>query len=167
MPDALGPTPRLQAGPLVLEPLRVDDAGEMVGVLAGDLLYAFTGGTPPTAEMLRIQYELKVTGPGRDGEAWHNWIVRDGGTSVGYVQASVTQAAADVAWVIGLGWQGRGLAQKAAIAMCDWLRQAGIRELAAHIHPDHSASIRVAEACALDRTELLDEDGEQIWRWTA
>ena len=38
--------------------------------------------------------------------------------------------------------------------------------LDAHIHPEHVASIRVAEACGLVRTGLVDDEGEGIWRWT-
>ncbi len=163
---ALGPTPRIDAGELVLSPLRVDEAAEMVDVLAGDALYTFTGGSPPTEEVLRSRYEMQVRGPGADGEAWHNWIVRDGGRPVGYVQATVTGHVADVAWVIGLAWQRRAFARRAAIAMCEWLRAAGIERLTAHIRPDHRASIRVAEACGLEPTDVTDDDGERIWSWT-
>ena len=165
--SALERTPRLHTAALRLDPLRVDDAEEVANVLAGDALYEFTGGSPPTAEILRTRDELQVAGPQREGHAWHNWIVREREVPVGYVQASVTKASAEIAWVIALRWQGNGRARAAAGAMCDWLRRSGVRELTAHIHPDHGASIRIAEACGLRRTELIDDDGEHMWQWRA
>ena len=73
-----------------------------------------TGGEPPTVAALQARYVAQVTGGSPDGsETWHNWIVRlrAGDVAVGYVQATVTDGGrvADVAWVIGTPWQGRGL----------------------------------------------------------
>ena len=161
-------TPRLR-----LVPLRVDDAEEMAAVLAGPSLYAFTGGEPPTADELRDRYAAQVAGPGDDDEAWRNWIVREGaeaggggdgdGPAAGYVQATVTADTADVAWVIGEAWQGRGYASEAAQAMVGWLGTHGVRTVTAHIHPEHDASAAVADRVGLKPT-LTIEDGERLWR---
>jgi RimJ/RimL family protein N-acetyltransferase len=156
---------------LRLVPLRVEDAEEMAVVLAAPSLYVVTGGEPPTADELRDLYAAQVAGPEDGDEAWRNWIVRegaehaadDGGAATGYVQATVTGTTADVAWVIGEPWQGRGYASEAAQAMVGWLGTHGVRTVTAHIHPDHDASAAVADRVGLKPT-LTVEDGERLWR---
>ena len=95
-------TPALGDGRLVLEPLRVDHAAEMVDVLSDAGLYAFTGGSPPSRDELERRYERQVTGSGDTDEVWHTWVVRlgDGGPAVGYIQATVRPAvgSAELAW---------------------------------------------------------------------
>ena len=159
-------TPRLR-----LIPLRVEDAEQMAGVLDAPSLYAFTGGEAPSVDELRVRYAAQVAGPPDADEAWRNWIVREAssgdagaeGAAVGYVQATVTGDTADVAWVIGEPWQGRGYASEAAQAMVGWLGSHGIRTVTAHIHPDHDASAAVADRVGLQPT-LTVEDGERLWR---
>ena len=156
-------TPRLR-----LDPLRVDDAGEMAAVLAAPSLYAFTGGEPPGVDELRDRYAVQLEGPPDEDEAWRNWIVREAaedgnGAAIGYVQATVTRDTADVAWVIGEPWQGRGYASEAAQAMVGWLGTHGVRAVTAHIHPEHDASAAVADRVGLKPT-LTVEDGERLWR---
>ena len=153
---------------LRLVPLRVEDAAEMAAVLAAPSLYAFTGGEPPTVDGLRDRYATQVERSADDDEAWRNWIVREGGedgdgAAVGYVQATVTADTADVAWVIGEPWQGRGYASEAAQAMVGWLGTHGVRTVTAHIRPDHEASAAVADRVGL-RPTLTVEDGERLWR---
>jgi hypothetical protein len=60
-------------GRLVLRPLRVADAEEMVGVLGDPALHEFIGGWPLGLEELRRRYAAMVAGPGRPGEVWRNW----------------------------------------------------------------------------------------------
>lgn len=158
-------TPELTTERLVLTPLRVDDAREMVGVLSDAALYTFTGGAPPELEQLQSLYRHQVAGPKSNGEVWHNWVIRlSGGGAIGVVQATVMGESADVAWIVAPAWQRRGYATEAAHAMCEWLLSNGVRALAAHIHPDHVASNRVAAAVGLSATEEIDSDGEVIWR---
>ncbi len=153
---------------LVLTPLDPADAIEMVHVLADPALYCFTGGEPPTLDALQARYRFQVAGATDPRERWLNWIVRlaESREPVGYVQATVTvtDAEADVAWVIGTAWQGRGIAREAAAAMCEQLRAGGVDVISAHIHPDHEASARVARAIGLDVTDEVDDDGERVWR---
>ena len=75
---------------------------------------------------------------------------------------AVLVLAADVAWVIRPPNQGRGLATEAASAMIEWLSQSGVVRYAAHIHPDHAASSRVALKIGMHRTALTN-DGEIRW----
>ena len=147
---------------LTLTPLRVEDAEAMVSVLADPALYAFTGGEPPDLASLRRLYAHQVTGASPDGsQRWFNWIVRVDGEAVGYVQATVEDEVAELAWVIGAPWRARGLAARAARLMLHEF-VGTVRLLRAHIHPDHHASNRIATGLGLPPTGAF-EDGEAVW----
>jgi RimJ/RimL family protein N-acetyltransferase len=158
------PTAPLTTARLHLDPLHPQDAAPMVAVLASPELYEFTGGSPPTLADLERRYAAQVAGSDEPGEDWHNWIIRlADGSPVGYVQASVEAGAGDVAWVIAAEMQGRGYAREATAAMCDWLHSVGVQRLAAHVHPDHAASRRVAAAAGFVESGERDDEGEDIW----
>lgn len=157
-------TPRL-----ALLPLSVEHAGEMATVLADPALYAFIGGEPPSPQSLRARYEHLVAGSPDPAVIWCNWVIqlRDDGSLAGTVQATITvgggAAEAEVAWVVGTPWQGRGIATEAARALVGWLRQQSIQTVMAHIHPGNQASAAVAAAAGLVRTDRWHE-GEVQWR---
>jgi RimJ/RimL family protein N-acetyltransferase len=179
------PSEPITTARLDLGPLRVEDAPEMVGVLGDPALYRFIGGGPPTLAELTRRYRAQVGGRSADGrERWHNWIVRErrGGVAMGFVQATVTDGAApgaapgdgdaadgagpleaEVAWLIGTPWQGRGYASEAAAALVAWLGAAGVGSIVAHVHPDHHGSAAVARRAGLEPTEVF-VDGERAWR---
>jgi RimJ/RimL family protein N-acetyltransferase len=146
-----------------MTPVSPGDAVEMTEVLADPALYVYTGGSAPTAGQLEARYRAQVTGSPDPGQVWHNWIIRENGDAVGFVQATVTDDEAEVAWVVGVPWQGRGVAREAASAMCDWLAGLGVNRLLAHIHPDNIASARVASALGMGSTGRMDEDDEMVW----
>lgn len=192
-PAAAAPaTPPLVSSRLDLTPLRVADAEEMVDVLADPALYDVIGGEPPTVAALRERYRLQVRGHADGTETWHNWIVRlrSNGAAIGFVQATVTlrrseraaaenreaapenpeaaaesrAAAADIAWVIGTPWQGRGYAAEAAQALVAWLAASdAATSVTAHIASGHLASEAVARRAGLEPTDEVD-DGEVLWR---
>jgi RimJ/RimL family protein N-acetyltransferase len=160
-------TGRLETERLVLEPLEPRHAAEMVAVLADPELYRHTGGVPPSDDDLRRRYEIQARGRSADGTAlWFNWIVRERstGAAAGFVQATVVVASgtADVAWVVGTAFQGRGYAREAAVAMVDRLCEDGVEHVTAHIHPDNVPSQRVAGALGLVSTRTV-VDGEVRW----
>ncbi len=70
---------------------------------------------------------------------------------------------AELAWVVGTQWQGRGIARVAARLVLDHLLAQGVRRVVAHVHPDHVASQRVAAALGLRPTPVV-VDGEVEWR---
>jgi RimJ/RimL family protein N-acetyltransferase len=157
---------------LDLRPLVVEDADQMVTVLADPELHRFTGGRPATLDELRRQYAGWVAGSGNDREQWLNWIVRlgAGGPAVGTVQATVVTAAellpsttAYVAWVIGTAWQSRGYAGEAARALVRHLLDAGVDDVVAHVNAEHVASAAVAARAGLRPTDQI-ADGEVVWR---
>ncbi|MFI2736951.1 GNAT family N-acetyltransferase [Streptomyces sp. NPDC018711] len=151
---------------LDLLPLSVAHADEMARVLADPALHAFTGGTPLTAPELRARYERLVAGSPDPAVLWCNWVVRLRAEHrlTGTVQATVTEGGrtAEVAWVTGTEWQGRGIAREAARALVDLLLARGVRTVLAHIHPDHTASAAVARAAGLTPTDE-EQDGEVRW----
>lgn len=153
---------------LTLTPLVEDDATVMVEVLGDVRMHEFTGGTPRTLDELRSRYRrLAVGRSGDHREWWFNWIVRmtADAAAVGVLQATVAAdgTSADVAWEIGMPWQGHGFASEAAIAVVDWLIDHDVAQISANIHPDHVASTRVADRAGLRPTQEMD-DGELVWR---
>jgi protein-L-isoaspartate O-methyltransferase len=75
--------------------------------------------------------------------------------------------AAEIAWAVGVAWQGQGIASEAARAVVGWLERRGVATITAHIHPDHHASATVATRAGLRPTgEYRDHEGisEQLWR---
>ncbi|WP_330435052.1 GNAT family N-acetyltransferase [Streptomyces sp. NBC_00825] len=163
-------------------PLRVAYADEMAAVLGDPALHTYTGGAPETADELRARYGRQTAGSPDPGVRWWNWVlrVRDEGRLAGYVQATVDVpgAEAEIAWVVGTRWQGRGYAKEAAEGLvAHLLAGAGtgtgtgagtgvgtgvVRTVLAHIHPDHDASAAVAGAAGLVPTEEWC-DGERRW----
>jgi RimJ/RimL family protein N-acetyltransferase len=149
---------------LALLPLRVEYAEAMAKVLADPELYTFTGGEPPTSTALEARYKRQLAGPEAQGESWLNWVISspENDELIGYVQATATTDEAEIAWVLGTAWQGRGYAKEAAVGLVAWLKDQGADRIIAHVHPDHTASAAVAAAAGLQRTDHLD-DGEHLW----
>ncbi len=150
---------------VALESLQVEHADEMWSVLADQALYDFTGGEPPSREALAVRYRAQVGGSGRSEERWLNWIVRrtDSGEAIGFVQATIVDGVADIAWLVGVRHQGQGFAVQAARAMIGEVESLGVTSFTAHVHVDHQRSQRVASAVGLERTGAVDDDGEEIW----
>jgi RimJ/RimL family protein N-acetyltransferase len=158
---------RLTTARLVLEPLRVAHAREMVSVLDDPLLRRYVGGESATLGELEARYARQVRGRSADGaQRWVNWVVRlrSSDAAVGFVQATIDaeSGVADLAWVVGSRFQGRGLAGEAASAMASWLRRSGVTGLTAHIHPGNSASEGVARSVGLEPTATVVR-GEVRW----
>jgi RimJ/RimL family protein N-acetyltransferase len=157
--------PPIRTARLDLLPLRVEHAAEMAEVLADPALHTFIGGTPYSPEALLARYERLVAGSPNPSERWLNWVifVRDEGRLVGTVQATVANQTAEIAWVVGTPWQGRGIATEATRGLVDWLSTQPVHTVIAHIHPDHHASAAVATSAGLTATDKL-HDGEVRWQ---
>ncbi|WP_405618794.1 GNAT family N-acetyltransferase [Streptomyces sp. NBC_01511] len=69
---------------------------------------------------------------------------------------------AEIAWVVGVAHQGRGIATEAARGLVGRLERRSVRDIAAHVHPDHAASKAVARAAGLEPTDEW-HDGEVRW----
>lgn len=158
----------IETGRLSLVPLAVEHADEMAEVLSDPALHVFIGGAPHSPQALRARYERLVTGSPEPSVTWWNWVIRlrEEKRLTGTVQATITAAergrAAEVAWVVGTAWQGRGIATEAARGLVVWLQEQGVQGICAHIHPDHHASAAVATAVGLAPTGHWHE-GEIRW----
>ncbi|MDT0392041.1 GNAT family N-acetyltransferase [Streptomyces dubilierae] len=154
---------------LDLLPLRPGHADEMAVVLSDPALHTFIGGTPDTPQDLRARYTRMTAGSPDPAVSWLNWVIRlrEESCLTGTVQATVTPSGhghtAEIAWVVGTGWQGRGIATEAARGLVAWLEEQRVRHLIAHIHPDHRASAAVAGAAGLAPTDH-EQDGEIRWQ---
>ncbi|MFH8793338.1 GNAT family N-acetyltransferase [Streptomyces sp. NPDC017941] len=169
---------------LTLEPLRVAHADEMAAVLGDPALHTFIGGAPDDVTALRARYTRMVAGSPDPRVSWCNWVLRVSadGCLAGTVQATVRPGGpgrskdgcedgsdghgAEIAWMVGTPWQGRGLATEAARGLVTWLLgRPEVTHLLAHIRPDHGASAAVARAAGLAPTDER-HDGEIRWRLT-
>jgi RimJ/RimL family protein N-acetyltransferase len=159
----------IESARLRLEPLATGHAQEMARVLESAALHQFTGGTPDTPEELRARYERLTAGSGEPLVDWLNWVlrVRATGALAGAVQATVRHGRrdpiAEVAWVVGIPWQGAGLAREAVRALVAWLQARGAHTVEAHVHAEHHASAAVALAAGLAQTDETHR-GERVWR---
>lgn len=165
----IGPTPPLQAPRLALRKLGRADAPGLAAAETDPGLFTYIGGEPPSAEELEARIERYNAGPPKSGDAWHNWAIRirETGELIGHLQATVREGgrSAEIAWLVGTPWQGRGYATEAATAVVEWLTAPGsaIELLVAHVHPDNAASAKVAGRLGLTPTDRV-VDGEIQWR---
>ena len=161
-------TPRLELVPVV-----ADDAAELAEVFGDERLYVFLASNPTTAEKLRASFARLAAArlADREGTAQRNWTVRrrGDGRAVGMLQAAFSDhgRGAEIAWAVGVPWQGQGIASEAAQAVVGWLERHGVATITAHIHPDHHASAKVATRAGLRPTGEYREHEricEQLWR---
>ncbi|MEV0278785.1 GNAT family N-acetyltransferase [Streptomyces sp. NPDC050610] len=159
-------TPRLS-----LEPLRVEHAREAAAVFDDVRLHAWTGGAPDSPAQLEARYGRQCEGRSPDGtQGWLNWMLRRTSDRrlIGTVQATLRRRPGDglveasLAWVVGVDYQGSGYGREGALAMAGWLRERGVAELVAYIHPGHDASMGIARALGLNAFDVV-VDGEVLW----
>lgn len=157
---------------LTLEPLTVEHAVEMVEPLSSPQLYTHIDGQAPSQAELRRLYSMQTAGESPAGDAgWLNWIIRrkDLHDTIGYVQATLTisnqSTEADIAWVVSPAAQCQGIATEAARSMVAWLSTNDVDTFKAMIHPENTASQRVAIRLGFAATDEVD-DGESVWRPT-
>ena len=160
---------RISTTRLDLVPLVASDADDLFPVLNDPALGRFTGETPPTnVEAVRTAFARWESRRSPNGaELWLNWVVRrrDDGRAVGYVQATVSDEDAVIAWTVGTAFQRQGFATEAGDALIAWLLDAlGVPSIVGWIHPDNVASQTVAHRIGLHPTDRQHE-GEVVWEY--
>ncbi|MGZ6545290.1 MAG: GNAT family N-acetyltransferase [Actinomycetota bacterium] len=160
---------RLSTPRLDLVPLTAADADDLFPLLADLELGRFTGETPPAdVEAVRARFAKWQARRSPDGaELWLNWVVRrrDDGRAVGYVQATVGDGDAAIAWTVGTAFQRQGFGTEAGHALIAWLRGAiGVPTIVGSIHPDNVASQIAARRIGLRPTARRHE-GEVVWEY--
>lgn len=167
-------TPPLATDRLRLAPLAASDAAECFAVLADPALYELMDGRPPAdLEAIEREFARLARGSGREGEDWHNWIARatGSGVPVGWHQATVAGARADIAWVTFPTARRRGYAREGAAAVLDWLASIGVRETVAQSDVRNAGSMATALSLGFrpdPETIVADLHGEatvdRVWR---
>ncbi|CAG1009995.1 hypothetical protein BURK1_03728 [Burkholderiales bacterium] len=156
---ASGAIPLLPTARLVLEPLVPGHAAEAFVAFADADLYAFMVGEPPASvDALRDEFARLAAGCPRPDERWVNWLARrrDDASLVGWHQATVAGARADIAWVTFAGSTRRGHAREGAAAVVAWLASLGVREIVAQ------SDVRNAASCATAVSLGFVPDAETI-----
>ncbi|MDQ6941795.1 MAG: GNAT family N-acetyltransferase [Candidatus Eremiobacteraeota bacterium] len=154
----------LETERLLLEPIRADHAEGMFEGLREPSLYAYQTDEPPRdLAALRERYVRLAAGRSPDGAFhWLNWILvfRDGGSTAGYVQATVRtdRSSADIGYLILAAHQRRNFAFEAVDAMVRHLFRAGVRELHAVIDVRNRASLALIERAGFTRAKTRASD---------
>jgi ribosomal-protein-alanine N-acetyltransferase len=153
---------RLSWGDLVLEPQTAAHASALLEVLRQPGVYDHLDGEPPELEAFTERLERLETRRSPDGESlWLNWVVEHRGEIVGYVQATVKEDYAFIAYVLGSRAWGRGIATAAVSLMIDELAaNYEVRILAATVAPANAPSIRLLQRLGF---KLVDEGAELLF----
>ncbi len=160
----------LETERLLLVPMTESDAAELYRLLwPRDSEVPDEDRPPPRLEDLRTRIRRWERRRSPDGaEVWLNWTLRlkRDQTVVGRMQATVTERWADMAWVIGRRFRKQGYATEAArcIAAC-LVGYFKVNEIRATIHPDNTASQRVATNVGMRRTGERTSDGDEVWTY--
>jgi RimJ/RimL family protein N-acetyltransferase len=162
---------RIQTARLALMPVTAEETEELAPIFGDKRLYAFTGGEPGTIEELRKTFAQLAEDRAASVSAQLNWVVRRlvDRVAIGMLQAVFSDGgrAAEIAWVVGVPWQGHGFASEAARAVVAWLEGQGVQQVTAWIRPGHHASEAVATRAGLDAIDahrVMRQHTEQLWR---
>jgi RimJ/RimL family protein N-acetyltransferase len=137
-------TPRL-----LLESILPEHAGGLFGLLADPRVYEYIDDAPPTTvAALAARFASMVSGPPphRANERWVNVVVKmkSNGTLIGRLEATVFDGRAEVAYLVGPEFWGKGYAIEGMSAFQDHLRQAElVSEFWATTDPHNTRSIRL------------------------
>jgi RimJ/RimL family protein N-acetyltransferase len=138
---------------LRLAPVMGSHAESMFTVLSNAKLYEYTGGSPPRSVAdLEIWFSALESRKSTENDGlWLTWLMFtiESGKAIGYVQATVGNSQADIAWLVGSEWQGIGYASEAAATLVSWLVANNVDVISAHIHPNHMGSQMVAKAAGI------------------
>lgn len=134
---------------LVLEPLTVAHAAEMLPVISSPELYTFLPSDAPSLTSLRELYHRWTARLSPDGdEIWLNWSARQRNSRafVGHFQAALDgNGIATIAYLVGSSYQRRGYAHEALSVVCGYLSNTlQANTVRAWIDTRNQASIAVA-----------------------
>lgn len=151
---------------LVLEPLVVAHAPRLFATLSDPAIHRYIDETPPVSvDALAERYaRLERRAPPGGGARWLNWVLVDAdGSCVGYVQATVEDGIAWVAWVLGSRWWGRGLATEAVTAMLDHLAAGpDVARFLATVDAGNARSIRLLERLGFTEADAAERAARRV-----
>lgn len=144
---------------LRLEPLGTAHAEAMFAVLGDPAIYEYENARPASVEALRARYARLESRRSPDGrQQWLNWALRlttaPDQPLIGYVQATVDEQTAAIAYELGSAWWRQGLAFEAVQAMIGELAaQYGVRRLRAVFKRANHRSLRLLERLQFEPPE--------------
>jgi RimJ/RimL family protein N-acetyltransferase len=148
----------------VLVALRSVDADDLAGLLEEPDLREWLGASDVRELRDRFTAWESRRSPD-DAELWLNWVVRErqDGRALGWVQATVREDSATVAYALLPAERGAGAASDAVRTLVRWLHtRLGVRTVTAEIDDANAASARVAVAAGFERTIHRAGD-EVVW----
>lgn len=162
---------------LALIPLAEKFADDMYDGLQSPALYEYVADVPPPSrQWLRERYRRLEAGRSPDAsELWLNWLLREKmtGRFVGYVQATVRDRSASVAYLLFSNAGGVGYAHEAVGRMLLNLeRDYGTIEFTATVHVGNQRSIRLLERLGFTRrsftknAEVIRGEATDEYRYT-
>jgi RimJ/RimL family protein N-acetyltransferase len=134
------------------EPIRRSHATEFEPILCDPRVYRFIEGGCPTPAHLQESFIRKEVGapPERSNERWLDYAVRlaESGLAIGRIEATVLDKRAEVAYLFGPDYWGRGYATESL----KWLHELinttfDIQEFWATVMPGNIHSMRLLERC--------------------
>ena len=161
------PAERFSSFRLSFIPVLASHAPLLFDTLRDETLYVHTGGRPPaTVGEVKNWFEALESRSSPDGkQVWLTWIIylTVEQLPIGYLQATLEDDQADIAWLVGSEWQGKGFASEGASRLVAWLGICGVGSISARIKPGHAVSFKVASAAGLEPVGY-QEDGEDVWQ---
>jgi len=147
---------------LTIEALDVGHAAGLFAALDDERVGRFIGGPDVTSvEAVIARIERVDAGPGPEwDEEWLNWAVLLDGVVIGRIEATLRHGVgrpgvAEIAYVFGPAWWGRGFATEATAWMIDHLASNhGATQWWATVDPSNTASINLLERLGFATTEL-------------
>lgn len=145
---------------LVLEPILISHANEMVALLKDHELYDYVPQDPPELEKLKKTYEFwsKRLSPEGD-ELWLNWVARQKSTgeAIGHFQAGVKEGPdSNLGYTVGRKFQRQGFAREALLGILSFLNtEIGIQSVKAWIDTRNIASIALVEKLGMVRIDFI------------
>lgn len=139
----------LESRRLIYEQITQDHAAELEGLLCDPRVYEnVDDGIAPTFDELLESFALREVGPPdhRSNEIWVNYIVRikDSQSAIGRVEATVIEHRAEVAYLLGVSYWGKGYGSEALVWLQNLLQKDyGVREFWATVTPGNESSMRL------------------------
>jgi [ribosomal protein S5]-alanine N-acetyltransferase len=116
----------LNTSALILEPQTADHAEAMFEVLSDPAIYEFENAPPASADWLHTRFSKLEARASPDGaEQWLNWVIRLTASQqlAGYVQATIIDQQALLAYELSSTHWGKGIARAAVSAVLQELAQ--------------------------------------------
>jgi RimJ/RimL family protein N-acetyltransferase len=156
---------------VTIEPVRREWADALA---AGDRAFEERFGlhvAPGWAGFPEVVPAIRQAAHRHDADPWGSHLFFADGVLVGLggFKGEPADGTVEIGYAVAPGWQGRGIATAAALAMIQRARDAGVRTVVAHTLPEENPSTRVLRRTGFTwagtTTEADGEEEQAVWRW--